>query len=192
MRETQVAELLEELKAYDVSSYEHSLRVGLLSTDLALEEGMTDEELWILGHAALLHDVGKVKIPMEILGKHGKLSNEEGIVMKQHVRLGAQMIRGDDMDDVRSVVLRHHEYQEKAYPRARRERRADERMGERRDHDEMVDVLGEIVAIADMIDALVSKRAYKESLPLEKVVEIVKEEFEGDPLLIETVLKRLR
>ena len=95
-------------------------------------------------------------------------------------------------DNTSAIVVSHHESQTKSYPRSHQERRTGERSQERRgQHKEILDA-GEILAIADIADALIWPRAYKPSLPKEKVWEMMEKEFRGNPILIEEVLKRFR
>ena len=76
------------LKAHHYETYQHSLRVGLLSIDLGYENFDLEEDLKILGSAGLLHDIGKLKVPLSILTKEAELTEEERTILSAHPRWG--------------------------------------------------------------------------------------------------------
>lgn len=191
LEDDRVAGLLKELDQYHHDTYLHILRVGILGLDLGIEEKMNEDDLTILGLASHLHDVGKMEIDLSILDKKDKLDEIERSEIKTHVRKGFVVLTDLQIDLAKRIMAQHHEYQPEAYPRTLEDRRKKERDSERRNNDEIVDHLGQILAIADMTDALTSARAYKEPLSKEKVEEILRSEFLGDPVLIERVLSRL-
>ncbi len=122
---------------------------------------------WLSGQdlhqAGLLHDIGKTKIPNEILYKPGKLSEEEYEVMKLHPVLGEQMIHPiESMRHLCPVIRGHHErWDGQGYP--------DGLVGEQ------IPLGARIIAVADVFDALAAERPYKASLPIEKVRAILME-----------------
>jgi response regulator RpfG family c-di-GMP phosphodiesterase len=139
--------------------------------------------------AALLHDVGKVGIPDAILKKPGRLDAEERAAMEQHTHIGAAIFGGwrTDFDEAaRDVALGHHErWDGRGYPSG-----GDGHVGA---HGEAIPLFARIVAIADVFDALSSKRSYKEPWPEEKVVALLKEEAgrQFDPALVAAAIDAL-
>lgn len=118
-----------------------------------------DKLLW----AAPMHDVGKIGIPDKILLKPGKLSAEEWHIMQRHSEMGASILTGSDSDIIQiaeTVALTHHEkWDGTGYPR-------------RLEGDE-IPIEGRIVAVADVFDALTTKRPYKDAFPDEKAFGII-------------------
>ncbi|MDH4451471.1 MAG: response regulator [Rhodoferax sp.] len=129
----------------------HVVRMGKASRLLALAAGLSEAHAQLLLLAAPMHDIGKVGIPDAILNKPGPLDAAEWQHMQQHPRIGAEII-GDHtsalMKMARSVALTHHEkWDGSGYPHGLR--------------GEDIPLEGRIVAIADVFDALTSKRPYK-------------------------------
>ncbi|MBI5065900.1 HD domain-containing protein [Candidatus Woesearchaeota archaeon] len=191
INEGKITPQLEALKNHHLESYEHSMRVGLLSVDLGLENHVNDFELRLLGYSGLLHDVGKVKIPLEILSKTEKLTSEELEVIKSHSRLGFLEI-DDELEYglIKPIIVAHHEYKKEGYPRKGRDRRKKARNKDRRKRKADINKLAEIIAVADMYDALTSSRSYKIALPKEEVEKILKTQYTGSTKYVEQVLDR--
>ena len=136
----------------------------------------------IIRQAALLHDVGKIGIPEHILNKEGKLTDEEYEIMKGHVEASIGIIRHlPSLDYVIPAVIGHHErYDGNGYPR--------------RIAGEDIPASARILCIADSFDAMTSKRCYKELMPVEKALRIIREE-EGkqfDPDMAEVFIHIFR
>ena len=144
--------LLSKLHHYDDYTLRHSLNVSLLSLIFGSHLGMEREGLRRLAFAGLYHDVGKFRIPLEILNKPGRLSEREFEVMKHHSLIGFDMLKKQPglTEDVLLGVLHHHErYDGKGYPK---QLKADEK-----------DPFSRILTIVDIFDALTSDRAYKKA-----------------------------
>jgi HD-GYP domain-containing protein (c-di-GMP phosphodiesterase class II) len=144
--------LLAKLHRYDDYTLRHSLNVSLLSIIFGRHLGLTREEQRRLAFAGLYHDVGKFKIPLEILNKPGRLSEREFEVMKHHSRLGYELLKSQEgvTEDILLGILHHHErYDGKGYPK---QLKADEK-----------DPFSRILTIVDIFDALTSDRAYKKA-----------------------------
>ncbi|WP_243360708.1 HD-GYP domain-containing protein [Fundidesulfovibrio terrae] len=144
--------LLAKLHHYDDYTFRHSLNVSLLSLIFGRHLGMDQDGLRRLAFAGLYHDVGKFRIPLEILNKPGRLSEKEFEVMKHHSRIGYELLKGQPEipEDVLHGVLHHHErYDGQGYPR---QLKADEK-----------DSFSRILTIVDIFDALTSDRAYKKA-----------------------------
>lgn len=109
-----------------------------------------------------IHDLGKVAVPLEVLEKPGRLDYDEMEIMKTHIILTGNIIRGHVSDNVYKIAMRHHEKLDgNGYPYGIKE-------------DEMSDT-EKIVAVADIFSALTGKRSYKDSLPKEKVISIMQQ-----------------
>lgn len=131
----------------------HSVRVCLLALAFGRHLGLPIADLITLGMGALLHDIGKTKIPEDILNKPGSLTEEEFELAKKHVQAGVQLLRrSDGIPAVALDVARyHHErYDGSGYPH--------------RLHQTQIPYLGQIGAIVDCYDALTSDRAYASAI----------------------------
>ncbi len=190
INEDKAAPYLALIKKHHLETYEHSLRVALLSVDLGLENHVNDFELRLLGYSGLLHDVGKSKIPEEILSKQGKLTNEELEIIKGHSRLGFLEVDELEYGLIKLIVIAHHEYKKNGYPRSGKDRRKQHREKDRRKNKADIAKLAEIVAISDMYDALASQRSYKKEMNKEEITKILKEQYLGNHKYIEQVLNR--
>lgn len=137
------------LKNVDEYTARHSLNVGLLSIILGRAEGLTRTELEEVGLCGLLHDMGKSRIPLEILNKEGAFSDEEFAIMKTHTTEGFQLL-SDKLDvsaEAANVAHSHHErLNGRGYPQGLA---ADQ-----------ISYYTRIVAIADAYDAITSERVY--------------------------------
>jgi putative nucleotidyltransferase with HDIG domain len=191
LKEGAIQQYLNSLKEHHPETYHHSVRVGLLCLDIGLELDLEQPELTLLGYAGLLHDIGKRKIPEAILSKTSPLSPAEREIMKEHPRLGFLELDQAGFEVVGAAVVSHHEFKVAPYPRQGADRRRGRRDGGgRRGESELAPFLGEIVAVADMYDALSNRRAYKPAMPKDKVEEVLREQFTGRESLIESVMQR--
>lgn len=187
LQEKLVKKYLEMLHAYDTVTYEHSLRVGRLS--LKLGNTIICDSLEQLGRGALLHDIGKLRIPLEILTKNAPLTEEEQRAMDAHPHLGLLEIRklGRRYAAEQAIIAGHHEYQPREYPRRNHERRAEERATPER-RTRAYRQLVQIVALADFYDALAHPRPYKPALSREEIESIISQEYKGNSLYIRQIL----
>lgn len=154
----------------------HVMRMSKISQLLGLKCGMSEAEAELLLNAAPMHDVGKIGIPDRILLKPGKLDANEWNIMKQHVGYGAEIIglhKSDILSMARIIALTHHEkWDGSGYP--------NKLSGEE------IPLVGRIVAIADVFDALLSTRHYKKPWSLNKTMEYLQAQKSKhfDPSLI--------
>lgn len=145
-----ISRLLQMICRYDTYTYKHSIHVALYSMLLANWSGCRNREIVIAMEAGLMHDIGKTRIPLSILNKTDKLTPEEYEEMKKHTVYGFEMLLeyGSIPDEVKLVALSHHERLDcSGYPSA---------MGKC-----LVDEYSQMVAIADIYDAMTTDRCYR-------------------------------
>ncbi|MFZ5351742.1 MAG: HD-GYP domain-containing protein [Bacillota bacterium] len=151
---------LQDLKTTDNYTFNHSANVCVLSVITGISMGYDKERLRQLGLGALLHDIGKVKIPQEILNKPASLTPEEFEEIKKHSSYGYEILkRSMDLSTYASyVALTHHErYNGSGYPLGLR--------------GEEIHEFSRIVAVADVYDALTSDRVYKKRSNINDAIE---------------------
>lgn len=162
---------LARLKTADDYTYMHSVAVCALMVALAKQIGMDENATRIAGLAGLLHDLGKAAVPMEVLNKPGKLTDEEFTVVRSHPVAGHAMLKeGDVHPQVLDACLHHHEKVDgTGYPHRLR--------------GEQISVLSRMTAICDVYDAITSDRPYKRgwdpSESLRRMAEWTQDHFDG-------------
>jgi len=160
----------------------HVIRVGHLSRMLALAAGLSGARAEMLLHASMMHDVGKIGIPDNVLLTPGKLTPEEFEIIKTHPAIGAEIIGEHDAELLvmaRSVSLTHHEkWDGTGYPHGLKKKD--------------IPVSGRIVAVVDVFDALISRRPYKPPWPMDKTLENIRNSagYHLDPELVQFFLER--
>ncbi|MEI6209908.1 MAG: two-component system response regulator [Desulfuromonadales bacterium] len=161
----------------------HVVRMSHFSRLIGLACGLPESEAELLYNAAALHDVGKIGIPDSILFKPGKLDEEEWKIMRSHSGIGYKIIgnlRSHLLKTCAVIALSHHERWDGAgYPR--------------RLNGPDIPLFGRIVAIADVFDALTSKRPYKEPWSVDDTVAEIKRNsgLHFDPQVVEAFLRAL-
>ncbi len=183
-----IEDYLKRLEEHHRETYEHSLRVASLSKNLGEINFLQHEDVTLLYNSGLLHDIGKIEVSPNILSKAGSLNESEKEEVENHVREGFRILRGPFFRDIREVIARHHEFSRNPYPRDREDRRQTIRKAERRTKDKRFSILGQILAVSDMYDALRMKRSYKPSLKLDEVEKRLNENFIGDMKYIQQVI----
>jgi len=138
------------LKNHDDYTYLHSMAVCGLMISLGKKMGLDEHQLRRVGMGGLLHDVGKAAVPLEILNKPGKLSDEEFTVMRQHPIVGAQMLmEANAGEDLLDIALHHHEkYDGNGYPHGLK---GDE-----------ISLYARMASVCDVYDAVTSNRPYRQ------------------------------
>ncbi len=152
-RESTSFEHLMRVTSYDYYTYTHSVNVFVFSTSLAQRLGHSADEIRIFGQGALLHDVGKSKISPDIVNARGKLTNEQWNEMRLHTVYGDEILREQGVTNpiILDVTRHHHEkLNGKGYP--------DGLKGDEISH------WARICTIADIFDALTTRRSYKEAM----------------------------
>ena len=192
LRQVSVGDYLTDLQSHHPETYEHSLRVALLCIDMGFESELSGSDLRTLGFSGLLHDLGKTAIDEGILSKASSLEASERHAIDEHPRRGFVRLEENLYDKVRKVVVGHHEYNRAAFPRQGGDRRSSGRDGaERRNPDAAIETMTQIVAVADMCDALASARSYKKPFTKDQIRATLTDQFTGDPLYLERALDRL-
>ena len=156
----------------------HSTRVTEMALKIGSALAMSPKKLDDLHRAALLHDIGKVGIPLSILDKPGALDDEEYAKIKKHPSIGARILEPiASYKDILPIVLQHHErFDGKGYP------------GGLSGND--IDIGARILALADVFDAIKSDRPYRKGWAVERVVDLITEEAgrQFDPVVVEAFL----
>lgn len=151
-----------DLKVFDDYTYYHCVNVAVLSIIIGLAMGLNRKKLYYLGVGAMLHDIGKIFVPKEILAKNGKLTAEEFEIVKEHSKKGSEYLKTRYHIPFESnlAVLTHHEYYNgRGYPYNLKS--------------EKIPELGRIITVADVYDALTSDRPYRKALPPSEAVEYI-------------------
>lgn len=167
------------IDAKDSYTNGHSVRVGYYSRLIAKELGYSGEEVDNIYYTALLHDIGKIAIPLTVLNKPGRLTDEEFAIMKSHTTEGAKILHGiTTIPNIADGAKYHHErYDGRGYPEGLK--------------GEEIPLIARIICCADCFDAMATKRVYKDPYPLDKIVS----EFENcsgtqfDPEIAKIVVK---
>lgn len=153
---------INELKTSDEYTFKHSVDVATISMILAKQQGMSRQDIYNIGVAGLLHDVGKTKVPAAILNKPARLDDSEFEVMKQHSVFSYRIIKDQPgyNESIAMAVLQHHEkINGTGYPLG-----IDEAQ---------ITPYARILAVADIYDALVTERPYKQAFSQRDAVEMI-------------------
>jgi len=159
----------------------HVQRVAEYSRILAESYGLEKEQVNLLKDASPMHDIGKIAIPDSILNKPGRLTDNERNTMKNHTEYGHDMLRHSDRKLLKAATIVAYQHHEKwdgtGYPRGLK--------------GEEIHIFGRLTAIADVFDALICKRVYKDPWPVEKIIAMFKKESgkEFDPDVVDAFLK---
>lgn len=161
----------------------HIKRVAEYSEILAIHYGLPKKDIDLIVLGSPMHDLGKIAIPDEILHKPGKLTDKEFEVIKTHTTIGYNLLKFSKRKILKAasiIAYEHHEkWNGKGYPRGLAK--------------EEIHIYGRILAISDVFDALISDRCYKKAWPLDKVINLMKEErgHHFDPDLVDIFFDQL-
>ncbi len=159
----------------DEDTGEHIMRIGEYTSLIAKELGMSDEEAAHMGQSSTLHDIGKLAVPDNVLQKPGKLTEDEFEIIKSHTTSGEKILAGHGQFALASTIAKtHHEYFDgSGYPN---ELAGDE-----------IPLCGRITSLADVYDALINKRPYKEAWARKDVLDFIRSERGGqfDPVVVD-------
>lgn len=166
----------------DNETGEHIKRMSQYSVVIGKKIGLESDQLELLEQAAPMHDVGKVGISDQILLKPGRLTAEEFTTVQQHTVIGAKILSGSHplIEASREIALTHHEkWDGSGYPQGL--------VGE------AIPLFGRICALADVFDALTTKRPYKEAWPLDEVLALITKDSGAhfDPALVDALMETL-
>lgn len=154
------------IDAKDGYTHRHSERVAAFAMRVAGELGLDEEQIEAVKLSALLHDVGKIGVPESILNKPGKLTDEEFDEVKKHPVHGVNILRhikSPRFEAILPGVRHHHEkWDGSGYP---------DKLG-----GEDIPLLGRLLAVADVLDALSSDRSYRKGMGFDKTVEIIQKD----------------
>ncbi|MBC7700562.1 two-component system response regulator [Aquabacterium sp.] len=154
----------------------HVVRMSHIARLVAQQAGLGPEAVQLVFQTAAMHDLGKIGIPDHILLKPGPLTDGEWVLMRQHAQIGADIIGRHDNEllaTARAIALTHHEkWDGTGYPQGLK--------------GEQIPLYGRIVAIADVFDALMTRRPYKAALPAAESLAIMAEQkgTHFDPMLL--------
>ena len=169
------------IDAKDRYTRNHSIRVAIYSKEIGRRLGLDEDELQDLYYASLLHDVGKIGIPDEILGNEGILSPEEFEVIKTHPRKGVEMLKNfTAIPNISDCAHYHHErFDGKGYPEGIK--------------GEDIPLYARITNIADSFDVMSMDRSYQKALTQDKIVEEFKKNAgtQFDPKLVPIIIEML-
>ena len=176
-----VFDILHEMEHSDEITYQHSVKVTLIGQTLGKWLGLSSDDLEQLALAGMLHDIGKMCIPPEILNKKGKLTKEEFEIVKTHGIKGYEIIKDMDLDvRVKETCLMHHERCDgTGYPLKVKQER--------------ISQFAKIIAIADVYEAMTSVRSYRKNFCPFDVIQLFESEglYKYEPHFIMTFLNNI-
>jgi HD-GYP domain-containing protein (c-di-GMP phosphodiesterase class II) len=175
--------MLASLKSADEYTFTHVINVCILTMSQAESLGFYGEKLYQIGIASVMHDAGKLFIPEEILNKPGMLTSEERAIIETHTTKGARYILG--LENIPQIAvlgaLEHHiKYNGAGYPAMQKKWTPN--------------IVSQMIAIADVFDAMRSRRVYKEPKPKELIIKILNEEkgTSFNPFLVDHFIKLIK
>jgi len=155
--------------SYDYYTYTHCVNVSIYALGFGAHLKLDKNKLNVLGRAGILHDLGKKNIPNEIVNKNGRLTDEEFSTMKSHPSLAVEILKelGEKNQLVLDAIEQHHEKLDgSGYPKGLKAQE--------------IHISSQIIAIADIFDALTTKRSYKEALKTFDALSIMKNEMTSE------------
>jgi len=181
LHKNMITAIIKILSLHNPYTNEHSINVAKVSVQIAEKMGITDEEVNNVYWSAMVHDIGKILIPEEILDKKGKLTEAEYEIVKKHPVWGYETLNTDkSLNKLAKNVLHHHErWDGKGYPQglARKD----------------IPLISRIIAIADTYDAMTSDRPYRKAICKELVLQEIKNNSgtQFDPEIVEIFINNV-
>lgn len=182
-REDTVLRLARTVELRDEGTGKHLRRMSLMSELIAGRLELSEEQCEAIGVASILHDVGKIAIPDDILLKPGKLTSEEYDIVKRHTHIGYELLQGSQSEVLQlgaDIALSHHEWWDgNGYP-----------LGYTGGG---IPLCGRIAAVADVFDALTSSRPYRPAFSVSTAVEMMQDErgTHFDPEILDVLISDL-
>lgn len=177
----QAFDMLHCMRDLDDLTYVHSMNVAIIASVIGKWLNYSEADIKALTLCGILHDIGKLLVPNEILSKPDRLTANEYAIMKEHVNLGYQVVKDADIDDrIKSAILLHHEKCDgSGYP-----------FGLKRDE---ISDFAKIITIADIYDAMTSSRIYRQAIcPFSVIKSMESDAFtKFDPVFIIPFLKNV-
>lgn len=162
MTDSRIVVNIGDLKSYDDYTYHHSISVCMLSIATGVGLGLSKSELHRLGLSSVLHDIGKVQVPIELISKPSRLTKEEFAIVQKHAQLGGEYIIDHNLgtNELYNAITSHHERVDgTGYPRGLK--------------GTAIPLHGKIISVADVYDALTSQRPYRQPMPFSDAAEYV-------------------
>lgn len=151
-----------DIKMYDDYTFHHCLSVAILSIAIGMELGLSKQEIYEIGLAGLLHDIGKVSIPIEIINKNGRLTDEEFAIVKMHPIHAATHLKERNLvphNSYLGIIAHHERWDGNGYPFKLAGKN--------------IPFFARILAVADVYDALTSHRPYRTPSPPSEAIEFI-------------------
>ncbi|MDD2997855.1 MAG: HD-GYP domain-containing protein [Erysipelotrichia bacterium] len=172
---------LMDIKSFDDYTFTHNVNVATISLLIGVAMGFSREEMDDLGTGCLLHDIGKLKIPLSILNKEGKLTDQEFAEMRAHPTYGYDILAKSKgiSERAKMVVVQHHEkFEGSGYPRKLKGTE--------------ISLFGRICAVADVYDALTTDRPYRVAMPPYEAMKILTAGMDNhfDPKIVGVFIRK--
>lgn len=162
-----------------VHTVDHTMATTTFAHEIGRCMRLTSKEQVNLYYGALLHDLGKLAIPIEILESPGRLSDEEMRIMRQHVEITEDILEGVVNEEIFKIAITHHEKLDgSGYPRGLT--------------GDQLNLSQRILAVADILSALYGKRSYKDSFDVDTIKRIIKEDADNGKICPKVVAMTLR
>jgi len=170
------------IKSYDEYTYHHSLSVAILAIAIGQEKGLDVDRLRKLGQSAILHDIGKTMVPLEIINKKGPLTDEEFAIVKEHSNKGGIYLQQCGVRDpeLLAAVIHHHEKVDgTGYPDKLK--------------DDAIPLFSQIISVADVYDAVTSFRPYRSPMSPAQAIELIISESgrSFEPSIIKAFIRKI-
>lgn len=156
---------INNLKRYDEYTFHHSLSVAVLSIAIGQAIGLDEGELMELSRCAVLHDIGKMSIPKEIINKKGPLTDKEFEIIKTHATQSASLLKNNMLGDMtlwKNVMYHHEKFNGNGYPTGLRGTE--------------IPLYSRIIAVADVYDAVTSYRPYRSPMAPSQTIDLISSE----------------